>query len=233
MSPLLEALLRLQERDQRIATVRRELEGIPAEKSARESRLAVLEKTRETARQRSREIEKERKALEIEVQSLGEKIQRYKTQQMQTRKNEEYSALSHEIEAAQKIISGLEDRELALMEEAESLQPALAKADEEFAAGREEIARQLAGLERKKENLAVELQELENSRSDLVVGVEEDVLDRYGRLFRSKHGQAVVALEGAICQGCHMSVTAQTQVEAKAGQGLVSCPQCGRILYVP
>jgi predicted nucleic acid-binding Zn-ribbon protein len=231
MSPLLEGLLRLQERDQRLSALRRELENIPTERAARQSRLAHLEKTREEARQRSREIEVERKALEVEVSGLEERIQRYKTQQMQTRKNEEYSALAHEIEAAQKSISGLEDKELALMEEADTLAPALARADADFAAGQEEIARQLASLEKKKENLTADLLTLEASRAELTTGLDEDVLERYERLFRSKNGQAVVPLEGAICGGCHMSVPAQTQVEAKSGQSLVSCPQCGRLLY--
>jgi predicted nucleic acid-binding Zn-ribbon protein len=232
MSALIESLLRLQDRDQRLAALRKELESLPQERLARESRVAHLEKAREAARQRSREIEVERKALEVEVQGLQERIARYKTQQMQTRKNEEYSALSHEIAGAENQISGLEDRELALMEEADALQPASVRADAEFVAGKEEVARQLAGLEKKEQNLTVELGELVEGRKSLLEGLDEDLVDRYERLFRSKGGLAVVALEGNICTGCHMSVTAQTMVEVKSDLGLTSCPQCGRVLYL-
>lgn len=232
MSALIESLLRLQDRDQRLAALRKELESLPQERLARESRVAHLEKAREAARQRSREIEVERKALEVEVQGLQERIARYKTQQMQTRKNEEYSALSHEIAGAENQISGLEDRELALMEEADELKPALVRADAEFTAGKEEVARQLAGLEKKEQNLTVELGELVEGRKALLEGLDEDLVDRYERLFRSKGGLAVVALEGNICTGCHMSVTAQTMVEVKSDLGLTSCPQCGRVLYM-
>lgn len=231
MSALIESLLRLQDRDQRLAALRRELDHLPTEKSARQARLAQLEKVRDDAKQRGREIEVERKALEVEVQGVQERIQRYKTQQMQTRKNEEYAALAHEIQTADQVISGLEDRELALMEESDTLQPLLAKADQDFASGKEEVARQLAGLEHKGEVLEKELRELTEGRTGLAAGIDEDILERYERLFRSKNGQAVVALEGQICTGCHMAVTAQTIVETKADQGLVSCPQCGRILY--
>jgi uncharacterized protein len=41
----------------------------------------------------------------------------------------------------------------------------------------------------------------------------------------------VVALEHEVCTGCHMKVTTQTAHRVKAGKEIVSCENCGRILY--
>ena len=57
------------------------------------------------------------------------------------------------------------------------------------------------------------------------------VLERFNRLFTSKGDAAVVALEHDVCAGCHMKVTTATAAAVRAGKEIVSCEQCGRILY--
>jgi hypothetical protein len=53
----------------------------------------------------------------------------------------------------------------------------------------------------------------------------------YEKLFLTKAGRAVVPLEGNHCSGCHMTVTPATLRDAKLGAQVVSCEQCGRIVY--
>ena len=61
---------------------------------------------------------------------------------------------------------------------------------------------------------------------------DEDLLDLYEKLFLTKVGRAIVPLEGNHCSGCHMTVTPATLRDAKLGTTVVSCEQCGRIVYV-
>ena len=77
----------------------------------------------------------------MEAQAKRDLIARYRQQQLQTRKNEEYAALAHEIEAAEKIIASVEDRELDLMEELEKLTPQLATAEKLHADERKQTAK--------------------------------------------------------------------------------------------
>ena len=67
----------------------------------------------------------------------------------------------------------------------------------------------------------------------LTEGVDEDLLDRYNRLFKSKGGIALVTVEHGVCTGCHMQVNTQTVLEVRAEKEIIGCPQCGRILYEP
>jgi predicted nucleic acid-binding Zn-ribbon protein len=75
------------------------------------------------------------------------------------------------------------------------------------------------------------LAELTAERTQLANGIDEDLLSRFDRLFASKGDAAVVALEHEVCTGCHMKVTTQTAHRVKGGKEIVSCEQCGRILY--
>lgn len=233
MLPEIEKLLTLQDRDQKLRAVLTEIAALPAEKEARDRELRNADARLEAARTRQREIEVERKKLEVEVQAKRDQISRYKNQQLETRKNEEFSALRHEIEVAEKVITELEDRELVLMEEAESLKPALQAAQEAHAEEKRKVESHMASLTTRKENLEARKKELESERPGFTGGIEEDLLDRYNRLFKSKNGLALVTVEHEVCTGCHMKVTHQTILEVKAEKEIVGCPQCGRLLYEP
>jgi len=233
MLPSVEQLLILQDRDQKMRAILTELAALPGEKAARDRELKAADDRLEAARGRQKEIEIERKKLEIDVKAKQDQISRYKNQQLETRKNEEFSALRHEIEMAEKAIVEIEDRELLLMEDAENLKPALQSAQEAYIAEKRKVETHMASLISRKENLETRQKELESERPNFTEGIEEDLLDRYNRLFKSKNGIALVTVEHGVCAGCNMQVTHQSILEVRAEKGIIGCPQCGRILYEP
>ncbi len=186
----------------------------------------------EALKQRGKHVEVEKKKLELDVGTRNESIARLKTQQYETRKNDEFSAMGREIERYQNEISGLEDQELELMEQADQLKAQVAAEEKQTAAAKESIGRQVVNLAAKETTLNTRLDELKKEREELTGKVDEDLLDLFNRLFASKGDAAVVALEHEFCTGCHMKVTTQTAVRVKGGREIVSCEQCGRILYV-
>jgi predicted nucleic acid-binding Zn-ribbon protein len=233
MLDVIEKLLTLQDRDQRLRSFQTEMGHLPEERKAREKQIADSAAKLGQAKIRAKEIEIEKRNLEMEARAKRDTIARYKQQQLQTRRNEEYSALAHEIEAAEKTVTALEDRELDLMEEAEKLLPQIAAAEKTHAEEHSKIEHLIAGLETKKSNLEARIAELKNEHEQLAKLLDEDVLDIYLHLFKTKHGTAVATLEHEVCMGCHMKVTAQTVVQVRAAKEIVHCPQCGRILYMP
>lgn len=233
MTETIAMLLALQDKDQRLRTLHTELEALPVEKTTKERLIAEAAQRLDLAKTKARETEVNKKTLEVEAAAKREQIARYKTQQMQTRKNEEFSALSHEIEGAELAISAIEDREIELMEAAEVLRPQIAAAEQTYQADKSKFESQIGVLAEKAANLKSRIAELEAARATSAAEVEEDLLDRYDRLFRTKHGLAVVALEHDVCTGCHMKVTTQTTVELRGEKSIVSCPQCARILHLP
>jgi uncharacterized protein len=231
--PELEQLLVLQDRQQKIKQIQTEIETVPLQRKSLEAQLATSAAGVEALKQKARQVEMGRKKLELDVGTRTETISRLKTQQYQTRKNDEFQAIGHEIERYENEIRKIEDEELELMVEADKVKADLAAEEKNATTVKELISRQMVNLEEKSKTLQSRLEELRKDRAELAHNINEDVLGRFERLFNSKGDAAVVAVEHGVCTGCHMKVTTATAARVKAGKEIVSCENCGRILYEP
>ena len=204
---------------------------MPQQRQNLEAQLAASAAALAALKSKAQHLEMDRKTLELDAGTRRESINRLKTQQYETRKNDEFRAMGNEIERYEKEIQQIEDQELELMDQAEKLKVDVAAEDKKASSARDSIARQMADLAEKEKTLEGQLNELTTERTELASNVEEDLLERFERLFASKGDAAVVALEHEVCTGCHMKVTTQTAHRVKNGKEIVSCEQCGRILY--
>ncbi len=119
----------------------------------------------EAAKLRVKQIESERKQRDLEIEAKKSQIEKYLNQQLLTRKNEEYKALTHEIEMAKEAIFKIEDAEIVLMEQAEAAQKEVARATTEAAAAKKLVDDQIGQLNSREENLKKELAELTGGRA--------------------------------------------------------------------
>ena len=227
----LEKLLVLQDREQKIRQIETEVKTLPLQRKSLDSQLASSQAALEALKMRAKQNEVDRKKMELDVGTRNDSIARLRTQQYETRKNDEFQAIGHEIERYTNEIQKIEDAELELMELADKLKVEVAAEDTKAKAASESIARQRKDLDDKEKALGARLQDLQKEREQLAATIDEDVLDLFQRLFASKGDAAVVALEHDVCTGCHMKVTTATAMHVKVGKEIVSCEQCGRILY--
>src|SRR5258706_1078676 len=126
MQEAIEKLLILQDRDRKLSTLREELAHIPAERQELQAKSAQAQNKLETAKHAVKHLESERKKLELDVDAKKQLIERYSLQQFQTKKNEEYRALAHEIELCKQAITALDDQQIAFMEQSEAAQKEVA-----------------------------------------------------------------------------------------------------------
>jgi predicted nucleic acid-binding Zn-ribbon protein len=230
--PDLEQLLIIQDRQQKIRQIQAEIKTLPQQKANLDAQLAASAASVEALKQKGRQVEVDRKNLELDVGTRSNSIAKLRTQQYETRKNDEFQAMGHEIERYENEIKKIEDQELELMMQADKIKAELVEEEKKAGATKESISRQQVDLDEKSKTLESRFQELTNERAELAAKVDEDLLDRFERLFESKGDAAIVALEHNVCTGCHMKVTTATIMHAKAGKEIVNCEQCGRILYV-
>ena len=231
MNPTVEALLVLQERDARVAALTAELENLPRQLALISQELETRKEQFEELRNRTRQIEAERKKLDLDVQAKEGAIARYKTQQQTTRKNEEFSALNHEIEHAQKEISALEDAELELMEAYDKGLATVAEGQKELLQAQEKAKHKTGELQKREAHVASELGGARTQQGEAEKAVPEDDLARYRRILKSKKDVAIVPIQGGACGGCHMKLTFQTVLTAKGAEALTACENCGRLVY--
>jgi predicted nucleic acid-binding Zn-ribbon protein len=233
MLPILEKLLVLQDRDVRVSQLKFEALRIPAELAAVEARLQQEAQRLSTLRDQIKHIEAARKKLEIDADSKRAQILKYRGQLTQIKSNTEYQVLLKEIANLESEITGIEDSELELMEQAEQVQPELQKEQALLKELTAQVETDKASLQKRTALIDEELSKLQADRQSLTVAVDADALSRYERLMRSKGDAAVVAVHNGNCGGCHLHIPAQQVYNARYGEQLTSCDYCGRILYYP
>jgi predicted nucleic acid-binding Zn-ribbon protein len=231
MLEALEKLLTLQERDRRLLRLRAEIAHIEPQRRLVLTRRATAEQEFEKSRLRGHQLESERKRLELEVESKKSQIARYTGQQSLTRKNEEYKALSHEIEMCQDAIRALDDQQLVLMEQMEAAERETATATEVLKRARADADVLLQQYATAEERLQKQLAEAEQERSDSAAGIEPATLSRYERILKNRGERVIVDVQRGVCGGCHMKLARQDVINCQASREIILCPNCGRILY--
>jgi len=231
MLDTIEKLLILQDRDRKIRRVKGELAHIEPERQALKAKSSAAQAALDAAKLRVKELESKRKELELEVESKKELIRKYANQQLQTRKNEEYRALAHEIEMCNETIFTIENQEIDLMEQTEAVQKEVGRATQAATDAKKLLDDQVAQLGAREVNLQKELAELEANREELAGAVDDSARGKYQRLVKNKGENVVVGVQHGVCGGCHMKLQPQLLVSAQAQQELITCSNCGRILY--
>jgi predicted nucleic acid-binding Zn-ribbon protein len=230
MHPDLDRLVRAQELDRELIDVRARLDRLAPRKQAADDALAAARRAVSEAEERVKAVALAKRAAEKDAETLVEQERKFQTQLTQVKKNEEYSALLHEIAAAQKRRSALETTVLEKMDEegraAEGVtaaRAALAAAEREVAATRAAIAADEAALRTQEGGL--------EARRDGALGQLPPALrSRYEKLLVARKGRAVAVLLGEGCEACGAHLPPQKAIAVRRGDAVVECPDCGRIL---
>lgn len=231
MRPDVELLLRVQHHDQKIKALEKEMAGIPMEEEDLRDRLVQEQKKIEAAKAALQRVEMDIKNFELDVQTRRNNIAKLKEQQYATRKNEEFQKLGLDIERNVKEVAGLEEREMVLLEASEVQSKLLAAARAAYAESEEGVKTEIEDLETLRNQLESDLAAEREARIGLAGKVEGGLLEIYDRVFKGKHGQAVVGLVDEVCQGCHMKVIKSTMIAVKSEESIATCENCGRFLY--
>jgi predicted nucleic acid-binding Zn-ribbon protein len=231
MLDVIEKLLVLQDRDRKILRIKDELAHVEPERQELLGRTSGSQAKLDAAKLRVKQIESDRKKLELDVEAKKQQSDKYATQQLQTKKNEEYRALQNEIDGCKKAITTLEDQELELMEQGEAAQKEVVAAQQVASDAKKLSDGKITDLDAREKNLRTELTALESNRSELAAAVDEEARDKYERLLRNKGSNVVVGISHHSCGGCHMKLNRATVVACQGEQEIITCTNCGRILY--
>ena len=231
MLPEIEQLLIIQDRDQKITKLNSDIERLPLEEQQAKQRLKSVIESVNSAESEIKGNEVEISKIELDIDTRKDSITKLKNQQLETKKNEEFAAMEHSINNYQDEISKLEDSQLELMEKGEELNNSLEEANDIHAKEQKVVDAELAIIKERKIQFSKKIEELKSDREKIASSIDNDLLDQYNRIFKSKKGVAVSELVNDICSGCHMKVTPTTAGMVRAEKVVSTCDQCGRILY--
>lgn len=228
---VLDGLLAVQEAEARVGAAEAELKRVPVERAKLGERKASAEAALESARASLRSLELRRKDLETEVGQIEAQVVKYKTQQLEVKKNEEYTALTHEIEKAEGKASELETTELEVMLEIDEAKEAQTAAESAHAAELKEIATEEGFLETREREAQEELGTAKEAAAAAREKVEVKAVRVYDTVKRSVKSPWIVPLEAKTCQGCRLKVSNETLGLLRDPETIARCDNCGRIVY--
>ena len=223
-------LIELQKSDAEIVRLNSEIVALPKKVAAIEEKLAGSKDRAEKAKSALKADEQARRKHEGDIEALRQKISKYRNQMLSVKTNQEYAALGHEVEFAQKSISGLEDKILETMLDADSKNADLKKAEADLKVHTAEIekeknaARELSAQDEK------ELAEWKAKRETLRKMVSENALRHYDRVLKFR-GSAIAEAIDHKCGACQVMLRPQVYNTLRSSDEFVTCDSCNRILY--
>ncbi len=230
MHPDLDRLVRAQDIDRVLYETRGRLERLTPRRQAAEESVAAARRTLAGAEERVKAVALARRTAEKDVETFGEQERKFQTQLTQVKKNEEYTALLHEIEGAKKKRSERETAVLESMDEEARAAAAVTAAKAALATAEKAAETDRSAIAAEEAVVRGEEQALLARRDAVLADLPSGLRARYDRLLGAKRGVAVAVLEKDACAACGSHLPPQKAIAVRRGEGVVECPDCGRIL---
>lgn len=231
MLPDIENLLKLQDIDKEVRRLQDEIAELPKRVGAIEQKLAGTKAQLENAQTAVKADEASRRKYDTNIKDLREKISKYRDQSLAVKTNDQYKALLHEIQFAEKEIAANEDKILELMVSGDSR-------DKEVKAAQSDLKVETAEIEKEKERARQRtaedeklLAEAKAKRDQFRGGIREDLLRHYERVSKFR-GSGISEVRDHKCIGCQVILRPQTYNDVRSGNDVVFCDSCQRILYL-
>jgi predicted nucleic acid-binding Zn-ribbon protein len=231
MDEQLNLLIQLQEMDGKLRALVEQKKRLPELLAEFERRRAAnnanLEQVRDNLQIAQKNKRDRDQDLEVEVQKVG----KLKAHQSEIKNNKEYQALLKEIETAEQSNKAIEDDILGLMEKIDAASAGILAAEQGAQEEEKALQAELQKIEAEFAKTETELKAVEQARQEFVVRIQPAVYSRYQKLIGTKAGIAITEARGESCSGCYMSIPPQVFVNVKKNENIITCPNCGRILY--
>ena len=232
MHPQVKKLLDLQKLDQQIASLRRDVDALPAETAKRQKSLDVKRQDAATKERAVQESELAVRNLELTTKQGDEEVKKLDMRLNTVKNNAEYQATLLQIESVKRERDRVQEEALALLDKLAPLKVAFAEARDAAQAEAsvfDKFQEEARKLVRARES---EVAAVATGRDQLLVGLPRDLVDRYDKLFKSRDRLSVCAVESQTCQGCYNRITMNDIARLRGGTSIVDCGSCNRILYL-
>jgi len=224
-------LVHLHKLDQEIKTIKEKLKTLPTQietldKSLQKFILDINNKKKEIEI-----IQKEKRQLEHEVDSLQDKKNKFKEQIKLVKTNKEYTALLQEISIQENAIRAVEDEILEKMELIENLQIVIKEIEKQYQAEKEIIQKEKNDLLKEKENYESLIKIKNEEKQNLANKIPENLMNLYNYYYQKRDGVAMAEARDEICLSCNVRLRPQLYEDIKKQMQLYICDSCHRILY--
>ncbi|WP_121022311.1 zinc ribbon domain-containing protein [Helicobacter vulpis] len=188
-----------------------EYSALEEEKAALKLQIAKNEQTLHEINAKVDSIQKKIAQIksERELRSLG--IEEDITKERANQANKEIERLEDEIDHKNKLQS--------------ALQEALEGIESQISVLEEQVEKDTAEIKQRQ-------QEIFQQKQTLTLNMDRKLIAFYERIRRWAGNTCVVSVRRQACGGCFIRINDKTYTEILGSQDILTCPHCGRILYV-
>jgi predicted nucleic acid-binding Zn-ribbon protein len=224
MRKLQQVDLKTLELEIRLKTANDARDKAAAELAVVEEKLAADAKVME-----EREARQRRQDGELDLEKAN--LKKWKSRLNASHSSRDSMMLVREIDSHERLIKGMEEDLLTLMEEIEGLNKNLEAQTAERDAVKSRLEEATKAAAEESAALSCEIENLKKERLAFLSEITPEVVGRYDFIRTKRQGLAVMPVKNGICTGCHMSISPHLFMFLVRGATLEACPSCQRIIY--
>ena len=229
LQEILRQLIETEKFDGEIDLLDEKLAKFPAEIARVASDIAQAEQQVASERSVLETEELEERRLESQMRVQEELILKLNHQTAQVSSNQAYTALQHEIDAAETAKTEFETLALEHMELIDRAKQALKAAQGQLLDFEEASPDKLVEIDTRRESVEAERSKVTALREGECAGIEAGIMKRY-QATRMKKRPAIVVLNGDSCPHCKMVLPRIRVSEVKRLEDIFECTNCKRLL---
>src|SRR5579862_580432 len=229
MKEIIEQLRTLNEIDNKIAMVRKDMERLPKELADRQSPIRLLKVQIEKTKAEVTQLKISADSAELDVKAGEDALKRLAMQMNVLKTSKEWDTIKRQMDAQRGWNKENEGKELALLEQIENKQAELDKHSASLQELESSASTESERVEKELQELGARLNELSAEREKLTPGIPDKELTIYTRIAGTR-GVAISYVKNGNCSLCFMRLPPQIQNLALLGRDITCCPSCGRIL---
>jgi uncharacterized protein len=228
----LQQLVALQNLDTTIRKLEKDQEAIPQRRAEIEGEFDQRAFEIRALETRRDEAKHARARLENEVVEQKGRVERAERNLMSSKRQDEYTAAIREADAARKQISAFETQILEQMEILEQAEAALNERADEISTLNSDREARLKTFDVETGTIGERLTVARKEREEVFASLPKAMSSLYTRIrARIRDGVAVAEARNRSCSACFMSLRPQVMTEIRRGEEVLTCDNCGRILF--
>jgi predicted nucleic acid-binding Zn-ribbon protein len=231
MREMLKMLTKLQEIDQKVDQLNHSKIDLPAEIETLKEQVQDLDDNIADGQAKLEQLEKERREQELGLETAQDRLKKYQQQLNRIKTNREYDAIQTEIDVQKTSISEYEESILNIMTTSEELTETLEERRQELETLKVQNVPKWEQLEIDLSSIEDKLAIQQDHRKNVTVRLKGRLLVAYERIRKGKKGLAIVPIRKRACGGCFKTLPPQKIQEVRRTDSILTCENCGRILY--
>ena len=125
----------------------------------------------------------------------------------------------------------MEDDMLLVLEQIDHLESLVSEKKTEIETLSQKIDWDKKAIQKEAEESKKKLANIKDNIEKAIKLVDPALLDRYNWVQQKVGRLAIVSVEKAVCQGCHLNIPPQMYNELHRGDTIKFCPHCQRMIY--